>query len=86
MAQTQVVTVTRTCDSCGKEVVLTQGKVTHEELVACSGWFVISCEHLVAGDQLLPIAKLACSKPCALYMIENNKLDVLTDTVQDTVQ
>ena len=75
MGQTQKVEVTRTCDVCTKSVVLIQ-PVTHEQLTDAGGWYVISKEHLLEGDQLAPIAKLACSKGCAFELINGDALEL----------
>lgn len=77
MGQTQKVEVTRTCDVCSTSVVLIQ-PVTHEQLADAGGWYVISKEHLLDGDQLAPIAKLACSQACALSLINGDALELPT--------
>jgi hypothetical protein len=76
MGQTQKVEVTRTCDACSRSVTLIQGHVTQEELAASAGWIVLSKEHLIGVDQLMPIAKLACKTQCALRLLENYALEL----------
>jgi hypothetical protein len=76
MGQTQKVEVTRACDTCSKSVVLIQGELSHEDLTASAGWYVVVKEHLLEGDQLAPISKLACSKPCAIALLNSDALEL----------
>jgi hypothetical protein len=69
-------TVVRTCDVCNKSGTFVEGKVTPDQIKEFAGWFVLTCEHLIKEDQLIPIAKLACSKACALQVLHRNLLDL----------
>lgn len=81
MGQTQKVEVTRTCDVCGRKVVLIQGQVTPEALAESAGWYVLSCEHLIGVDQLMPIAKLACTKACVRQLLNSDALELPKEMV-----
>ena len=74
MAQTQTVTVVRTCDQCGRTVSLVQ-PVTKQQLDAASGWFTVVKEHVI-GVELAPLHKHACSKLCAVQLIEGDALEL----------
>jgi len=76
VGQTQKVEVTRACDTCSKAIILIQGEVTHDQLTESAGWFTVVKEHLLEGDQLAPIAKLACSNPCAIALINSDALEL----------
>jgi hypothetical protein len=76
MGQSQEVKVTRKCDVCGHSIILIQGQITPEELVASSGWFVVSREHVIGVDQLMPIAKLACTKACVRQLLNGDYLEL----------
>lgn len=79
MGQTQEVKVTRTCDSCGHSITLIQGRITSEELAASVGWYVVTKEHVIGVDQLMPIAKLACSSGCVLNLLSSGALELPTE-------
>jgi hypothetical protein len=76
MGQTQKVEVTRKCDVCGHSVVLIQGQITPEQLEASAGWYVVSREHVIGVDQLMPIAKLACTKACVRQLLNGDYLEL----------
>lgn len=75
MGQIQKVEITRTCDSCSKAITLIQGEVTPEQLAESAGWITVIKEHLI-GDAINPIAKLACSKLCAIALLDNDALEL----------
>jgi hypothetical protein len=76
MGQTNTTTITRTCDVCQKSVSLVQGHTTAEQLKAAAGWFVVMQEHWLKEDQLQSMAKLACSKTCALQILHRDMTDL----------
>ena len=72
MGQTQSITVTRVCDNCGVIVALVQ-PVTPEQLQAACGWYTVIKEHLI-GEEIAPLAKIACNKNCAIELLTNDAL------------
>jgi hypothetical protein len=76
MGQTSVNILTRTCDVCDKTVTLTQGSITATQLKDSTGWLVLTKEHAVGENQIMPMAKLVCSDACALVCLNTQMLDL----------
>ena len=75
MGQTQTVTIHRTCDNCGKSINLVQ-PVTPEQVSRAGDWFLLTQEHFIDAQTLMPVSKLVCGKDCALAMIEKDGLAI----------
>lgn len=80
LSQTQEVKITRTCDVCNTSSAYSQiqGEPIDETcLQVLGGWILLSEDHVIGGA-LAPIAKLVCSKACALTVLNNDALELPT--------
>jgi hypothetical protein len=73
MSQTQSVSITRTCDAPGCTFTTTVDDKAN--ISRFSGWYLIE-KHHVLGQDIHPIALLACSDSCAMRLLDSDRLEI----------